>query len=607
VSIASDRRRRVRLGAAPLIVGAAFLVLVPTIVAAVAIVRPQWYPTGDMAQAELHVRGFWSHPPLVGAAGRIVNRAGVQGSHPGPLLWLAMWPIYALGGSTSTALVVSIVVVHLATMALALWIAVRRGGIGFGIALAGVMALIVHAGGPEVFTEPWNPWMGLLPFLVLLLASWSVLDGERWALVLAVAAGTYCVQAHTGYVLVVGGLLALLVATVVVRAVRASRAAEGDSGGRTLMWLGIAVLAGVVLWIPPLLDQLRRDPGNMSILVDNFTHPDAPYLTFGKVAEVSANQFNLVGPWLVGAGRDGVDALTVVGLVGFLALWAAAIVHARRRQATSQLHLHAVLGIAALLGVVSVSRIFGLYLEYTVRWLWIITGTVVAASVTELLHGVSWSARARRGAVVAASTVAIVGLVVAAIQFADRAGPTGAIDSRIVGGLVPEIEPGLDPATPYLVRWHDPSTLGALGFGVVLELERRGFHVGVDQQFAAAALPHRVLPEASAGGVLYVVSGDGPIERARATPGVTELGSFDVRTPAQRARSDELRRELEQALVASGRADKLPLLDSQYGQAQLRFANPPLPSSLQTPLDEYISLRLPAAVFLAAPFDLLQP
>ena len=81
----------------------------PAIVAAIAIVRPQWYPTGDMAQAELHVRGFWSHPPLVGAAGRIQNAAGVQGSHPGPLLWLAMWPIYALGGSTSTALVVSVV------------------------------------------------------------------------------------------------------------------------------------------------------------------------------------------------------------------------------------------------------------------------------------------------------------------------------------------------------------------------------------------------------------------------------------------------------------------------------------------------------------------
>ena len=82
---------------ASVIAVAAAIVFVPVVVALVALARPTWFPTGDMAQAELHVRGFWSHPPLVGAAGRIDDDAGVQGSHPGPLLWLAMWPIYALG------------------------------------------------------------------------------------------------------------------------------------------------------------------------------------------------------------------------------------------------------------------------------------------------------------------------------------------------------------------------------------------------------------------------------------------------------------------------------------------------------------------------------
>ena len=112
------------------VIAAAVIVLIPAIVAAIAVLRPQWYPTGDMAQAELHVRGFWSHPPLVGAAGRIANADGVSGSHPGPLLWLAMWPMYAIGGATSASLVVSVVLVHVATLVLALWLAVRRGGLG---------------------------------------------------------------------------------------------------------------------------------------------------------------------------------------------------------------------------------------------------------------------------------------------------------------------------------------------------------------------------------------------------------------------------------------------------------------------------------------------
>jgi hypothetical protein len=592
-----------------LVVGAAVVVLLPAIVAAIAITRPQWYPTGDMAQAELHVRGFWSHPPLVGAAGRIQSSAGVQGSHPGPLLWAAMWPLYALLGSTSTALVVSVVTVHVATAALALWLALRRGGLELAVALGAALALIVRAGGPDQFTEPWNPWMGLLPFLVLLLACWSFLDGDRWAIVLAVAAGTYCVQAHTGYILIAGGLLAFVVGAVLVRTARQPDTSDEEGRrsplGSTIVWIGVAAAAGLVLWIPPMLDQLRREPGNFSILVDSFSHPDAPYLGVADVAKVAVVQLNVLGPWVLGAGRQDVDVVAVVGFVAFAALWIAGVVAARRRRAVSELRLHAVLAVTAVLGVVSVSRIFGLFLEYTVRWLWVLTATVVAASAVSL-----WRTRplglARRAVVAVAVAVAAV-VVIGAVRFADRAGPTGAIDSRIVGGLVPIVEPELDKDTAYLVRWWDPTVLGATAFGMVLELERRGYEMGVDRPFAAAALPHRVLPEGQAGAVLYVVVGDPAIERARALPGVVELGSFDVRTPDEQRRSDELRAQLARAMRASGREDQIALLDAPYGQAQLLFANPPLPREIGELLDEYVALRQPTAVFRAPPFTPVLP
>lgn len=579
---------------------AAVVVLLPAIVTAVAIVRPQWYPTGDMAQAELHVRGFWSHPPLVGAAGRIQNAAGVQGSHPGPLLWLAMWPLYALFGSTSTSLVASVVTVHVVTMSLILWLGVRRGGAWFGTSLAIVLALTVHAGGPEPFTEPWNPWMGLLPFVVLLLAVWSVLDGERWMVVLAVIAGSYCVQAHAGYLLITLALLGLAVAWVGVREWRRRRL-------RPLAgWLAVVTVTGFVLWIPPLLDQVRRDPGNLSILRDSFSHPDAPYLQLSQVAEIVVTQFNVVGPWVLGPGREGIDALTVVGFAGFVALWGAAVFAARSRGAASELRLHAVLAVAALVAVVSISRIFGLYLEYTVRWVWLITALVVAASVVSLARSRPIKIAHRRSVVVGAAALAAIGVVGASAQFASRAGPTGAIDSRIVAGLIPAIEGQLDPDARYLVRWWDPSTLGATGFGSLLELERRGFEVGVDRHFAAAALPHRAMPEETVAAVLYVVSGEVAIERARATPGLVELGSFDVRTDAQQARSVEVRAQLERALSAAGHADRIAWLDRANGQAQLLFANPPLPADVGGLLDEYVGLRMPTAVFEAPPFAVVE-
>ena len=196
--------------------GSAAILFVPVVVALVALARPTWYPTGDMAQAELHVRGFWSHPPLVGAAGRIQNVDGVQGSHPGPALWLAMWPLYAAFGSGSLALMVSVAAVHLATLVLALWLAWRRGGPVFAVVLAVCLTFVVRAGGPGVLTEPWNPWMGLLPFLVFVLALWCLLERDLWAAPLAVVAGSYSIQAHVGYLLIVVGML-LAVTVVVVR------------------------------------------------------------------------------------------------------------------------------------------------------------------------------------------------------------------------------------------------------------------------------------------------------------------------------------------------------------------------------------------------------
>jgi hypothetical protein len=578
------------------------------VVALVALARPTWHPTGDMAQAELHVRGFWSHPPLVGAAGRIQNVDGVQGSHPGPALWLATWPVYAALGSGSLALMVSVAAVHLATLVMALWLAWRRGGPVFTIVLAACLTFVVRAGGPGVLTEPWNPWMGLLPFLVFVLTAWCLLERDLWAAPLAVVAGSYSIQAHVGYLLIVVGML--LAVTVVVL-----RGAWRDDRRRVAWWFGWAALAGAVTWLPPLVDQVRRSPGNVSILIDNFRHPDGPYLGLGDVAEIVGVQFNLLGPWVFGPGRDSFDAVANVGFVGLLVLWALAVRSARSRRATPELHFHALLGLAWLLAVVSIARIFGPFFEYTVRWLWLLAVLVITASVWTLLRSrrdpevtepeateqASEEAMPARRAIAGVVSIAVVVAFLASVQFASRAEPTGAIDSRIVGGLVPEVLDDLDESDHYLLRWWDPAVLGATGFGMVLELERRGFTVGVDPQFAAAALPHRVQPEASASAVLYLVLGEASIERARRTPGLVELGGFEPRDAADRERSDELRVEIERQLTEAGQADRIALLDAYYGQAQLLFNEPAPPPGVRDLLAEYIDLRQPAVMFRAQP------
>ena len=340
----------------------------------------------------------------------------------------------------------------------------------------------------------------------------------------------------------------------------------------------------------------------MSILIDNFRHPDGPYLGFGDVAEIVVVQLNLFGPWVFGPGRDSFGALAVVGFVGLLVLWGLAVRSARSRRAASELRVHALLGVAWLLG----DRVDRPHLRPVLR----IHRALAVAAHRARDHGVGVDVVAgagrvdlarRRWMLVAVASIPIIVTVVAIVQFATRAEPTGAIDSRIVGGLVPEIVDDLDRSERYLLRWWDPTVLGATGFGTALELERRGYTVGVDPQFAAAALPHRVQPEATASAVLYLVLGEVPIEHARETPGLVELGGFEPRDAAGMQRSAELRAEIERQLTEGGQGDRIPLLDAYYGQAQLLFNEPAPPPGVLELLAEYIDLRQPAVMFSAQP------
>src|SRR6267154_727352 len=75
----------------------------PLIVALVELRRPHWYPLLDMAQTEIRVRDISTgHPPLIGLAGRIGPFGPNGGSHPGPLSFYALWPVWRLSAARPT-------------------------------------------------------------------------------------------------------------------------------------------------------------------------------------------------------------------------------------------------------------------------------------------------------------------------------------------------------------------------------------------------------------------------------------------------------------------------------------------------------------------------
>lgn len=556
-------------------------VALPLVVAVAVLADDDWHATGDMAQAELHVRGFFANPPLLGAAGRLGDLIVAQGSHPGPAPWAALLPGYRLLGESGWALQASVALVAAATAAGTIWLARRRGGWPLAVSVTLGLVVLVRSNGPEVFTEPWNPWLAVFPFAAFVLLVWAVLDGDRAALPLAAAAGTYALQCHVGYALLVGGLGAVAAGWAI----------------RQRWWrpVGIAAAVTVVLWMPPVVEQLTADdgwPGNLQILYDEFSAPDEDPVGFVNAFEAFAGELNVAGPWLVGRGHQPTDPPWWPGFVAMAGLWAAAAAVAWRRRLDGPLKLHAVLGIASVLGLVSIARVFGDFFDYVIRWMWVLAALVAVASV--------WTAwkvtpgrwrRSLAGAGFASLAVA----VAAASVGAAGAEPSGPRNSEIVAAVAPALEAELDPDGRYLFRWDDTVSLGATGVGVLLEMEKRGFDVGADPVNRAAVLPHRVVDDpCDADAVVHVVVGPA-VDEVAELPGADEVVVADVRTPEERDQAQELTDRIDRRLRIEGLAELTPVVDQHLiGIA----VDPRVPADVVDGVAELIGIGLPAHVFV---------
>lgn len=597
-------------------------VALPIVVAvAILIFNDRWFPAGDMAQAELHMRGFFHRPPLVGAAGRIVSDSGFQGSHPGPSLWFAMLPVYLIAGRSSAGLMAAVASVHVVSIVAIVLLARRRLGTSFACLTALGIGAVVRSSGPDFMVEPWNPWLALLPFAVFVLLVMEVVDphvsekpvshrpvlrSNSIMFVAAVVVGSHCVQSHAGYVLLVVPPLAALIVLLTVRALRSEQ--SNPNGPRSTRVAGPAMLglAGALLmWTLPIVDQIRRRPGNLSILWQHFGSPSEPTLGLTQSVRILTSQINVLGPWLFGPQAAESSWQRWLGFMGFAVLTGSAYVIAmgRRGNRTQRVSMNVLLGFISL-GAVSILRIFGPYYEYTVRWLWLLSAMCVTTSVWIIWTGSRTriaNARLMRIDLIPVSVALSLGLCgVTVWQVADEVKLPGRTDSRIIGGVIDDVAHGLDRDQTYQIRFYDPYTLNATGFGLLLELERRGFHVKVDPEFAAAALPHRTAPMQDTDGVIWVVVGPA-LERALHDPALTPLARFNPRSPAQQSRAAILLGEVRDGLKAAGRDDLVSSLDSPG--ASILFTEPPLPESTAKLVRELIGMGQPTGVFLMAVGD----
>src|SRR5215210_6603831 len=190
---ASAQQRR---GPVPWVVASAAIATTPVVAAGASVIGRHWHSSGDQGIELLRIADVGTrHTLLTGLWSRL------GWSHPGPLLLWLLAPFERVAGETGV--LVGVALLNAAAVAAAVVLASRRDGVRSAALTALALAVLVHALGPALLVDPWNPWAPVLPFALFLVASWGVADRDTVLLPIAVGVGSYCVQSHAGYALLV--------------------------------------------------------------------------------------------------------------------------------------------------------------------------------------------------------------------------------------------------------------------------------------------------------------------------------------------------------------------------------------------------------------------
>jgi hypothetical protein len=280
-------------------------------------------PASDFALLELSTGEALRGDQLLGPYSRFGWR------HPGPAYFYLQAPLYAASGASSASLPVSALVFNWAAV-LGVVACLRRWA-DLGAAPVLALALAVFYGvylGPGFLYNVWNPAVTILPLGLFLILCAGLACGRTVVLPVIAALGSFLVQTHLGYLpcvamgaLTSGGLW-----------LRLRRLHDGvATSPRVPVALAVGVL--VAFWTMPLVDQLTRDPGNMSLVL-RFVGRGAAGHTWGEAMATVAREiawpwsYILFGPlrWYdpyqpLEGWRQAVSGAFALGQIGLLGFW----------------------------------------------------------------------------------------------------------------------------------------------------------------------------------------------------------------------------------------------------------------------------------------------
>jgi len=241
------------------------MVVIPVLGAGVRMAHSGWYPTFD--DAVIANRGYdvlTRHTPLVGQFS-LAGATGPSTHSLGPMLF---WynALSARGPAWGIPLFAS--VVNAVCFGLVIWLARRRGGLGVAAVTALGCLALVRSLGPVTMVEIWNPWIGLVPLILLIFLVWSIIDGDRFLLPAAVFVGSFTLQGHLSVMF--PSLFLLVLAVLWGWGPSVVRRRWPEFAWKPMV---AAVVVGIVCWAIPVYQQLTGDPGNLTLLIRSGGEP----------------------------------------------------------------------------------------------------------------------------------------------------------------------------------------------------------------------------------------------------------------------------------------------------------------------------------------------
>ena len=445
----------------------------------------RFVPDGDLALLELGTFQAARGAQLLGP----YSRFGWH--HPGPVLFYLMVPLYLLSGQDSLSLQWSSLLIALACSGAMLVASYRSNLSPVFYSTAVLLPVQIASLGLVVYLNPWNPFVTVLPFALMLMLCAGVCSGQARFVPVVVFLASFLVQTHISYVPLVAAMLG---ATLVICALPPLRDVLGLAGSRCSLsrqWLLTSLAIAAAMWLLPLLEQLTTTPGNFSRLYEFYsTNREGPHKLFESFELLSRE---MPGPLLLAFRLAGVPLHTGGSSLAYvtLALLQGLLVHLAWYQAVrARLGCRAALctlgALGFWVGLWATTRIIGALEFYLVMWAsglglvqWIGIASVLVPRLASKLEERPWLLP-----LAVACGVAAIVLTLGVSMPQTRVGFTRepSVRYEFLASQARRYWDGR-PGRPLLVRIHHPAW--PVAAAVILDLVKQGVPVSVDESWAA--------------------------------------------------------------------------------------------------------------------------